>query len=367
MRGLLKKVLLCLFFFKLSLFAVETTPYSETDPSCAVMCPSCLVWQSERDYCFYVGIETGYRKFFMPSFADGFLFPLASLLAEDFTSFTPFSIDDDHPSSAYVLGFAGFRLPECFCPCWLGKNFRAEISGDFFSDHLIHNQIQVLPPSTGVVFGFIDGANSVSTAASSVDGIFSRSYYYNGGAIDLKTTYCCTPCCLIEPVVTFAVHELQQKYHYTADITTLTGAIDSVITEERLKTDYYDFGGGLHLECGLPCCMSFFLGGEILGSYAHTWLKGKQDIAFITTHNHVTRSDKKHVLSSKYLANAGLKFNFQRLSVALLGRYEYWSYTPKILNPQIDSLITLLPVNPALIKNTHSYNYSVGIRIAAPF
>lgn len=314
----------------------------------------------------YLEVEGGYKRFRFPGFTYGFTSVGVITGPLDFLTFK-----NDQVNGPYV----DLLLGVLFCGnFWLGSDPSIELSGTYFAGD--KSRFFIGPFSNGTFaanFPFFtpgSGPFELTPAPTIGRSNLTRNYVYQGFDLNFNTNYTwgfSRQYFNFQPFIDLAYKQLKQ--HYGIHLFDGAGGAPTFLIDETLKTEYYDFGAGLCLEYFPADSFSLFIKGGGYGSYAHTGLNAYQFTNVGTAVPEVRLKSHKDVLSSKFIGSTGLSIYAKHVKISLIGNYEYWGYTPQMLNPQ------LIPIGggdfatgtPPGIRNSHSYNYSVGLRLSVPF
>lgn len=181
----------------------------------------------------------------------------------------------------------------------------------YFSDKMNDNALRINPIGDFVNLPFLTGGGINVGFIDEVPILlnFGRNYSLLRGEFDIREiislqigNYGLN----IEPFGRFEISQLKQKYHlYISNIPPISFSLDM---NENLVTDYYDLGGGLALSFNLPCHLTFYIEGKVLGSFANTRLSGNQAILLsnILPIEQLSVTKSHHIWSSKFGAKPEL-------------------------------------------------------------
>ena len=172
---------------------------------------------------------------------------------------------------------------------------------------------------------------------------------------------------IFAPYLEFAINGFRQNYSIGANFSILAPITDvNIKVNETIHSTYYDFGIGWKMIVPFCRCSTFYLGGSVFGSYAHSKLDASNALQNITAPIFLRSraSDKKSRLSEKVKGFVGFSFCYRCLTFVVEGDVEYWGYIPQVHNPHIRAVQLNPPLDgPAKIHRHNAYNYSVGAKL----
>ncbi len=312
------------------------------------------------DALFYGSIEAGYQKFRTPSFNVGTITNLVT-----FDPFEPLSIDTDYPSGGYATILLGLQLPFFWTRQRWGDLPSIEFRGSIFSARQkTEESTFLIPGGLFVIFPDVtdplNGDTIAFAGGETLENFTQRDYNGLGVDIRFKADYACWTgkrLFVVEPFVAVGYYKFVQKY--AASTTGIVG-VETVAFDEVVKTNYYDFGGGLSF-FGPLCGFSYGLTAGIYGSCGNSDLSVNETV-FVLGIPAVSRDLNVHKTrwSAKFKGSAEIGYRFKRVFLSVIGNGEYWGYMPQIINPQ-------LPTSEAThLERFSTWNYSVGLKVSAP-
>lgn len=355
-----------------------TTPCTPSVCEVAYAPPS-FGWRWENcSYNFYGGLIGGFKDFFtLPSFSFGRITP-------EFVNLSDLGAirrDDNSTHSAFAQASLGWCASPGTIPYWLGINPRVELSAELFSSSKLDSRKRTI--GSAIVLYMPSIALPSSTEVGQADlnpgDLFLNNFKRSWQNVDLSLRFTSNfPLALplfpisLEPIFSIKGAWLNQKLGL--DLAQNSSGTFSKLTtiDESLDSLYLDVGGGAKIELALPNHFSFFFGGILYTSYAHTAFSGSQE--FSSSISHITNQkptikEIKHTFSSKAEAEAGILYHGQKLDIGLVANYEYWNYCPGVQNPVV--IITTGPTatgaRPAYIKESICASYSIALSLSMPF
>ncbi len=303
---------------------------------------------------FYVSVEGGYQKFYLPDYRYGFIGELFGPPASD--AFTA----HDNPSSGYVSPSIGYRIPLECCSCWIPNDICLAATGNFFSSRAKSSRAFIVNDDNLIIefpFGPTAPLPQASFDGTIIDTLSRKFKYYNG-RIDLSTRYLFCVCSYpieIEPILFSYVRSyLRQSYDLDVLIVDIEGTIS---IDQRLITHYDDFGAGIALRFPLWKSITLSTIHAFYASHADSTLKSSFESNQFAT---MRFTDEKNNVSFSYKTSLAIAYNLCHIHFGVKANYEYRGYVPGILNPQTLVIIPAIPLNFPLIENHTFSNFSVG-------
>lgn len=316
----------------------------------------------------YGSVEAGYKEFRAPRFNFAANLPTGRLPSVPFDFYTK---NNQYPDGPYFTALVGFELPNCWDLCFLGSRSFLEFAFGYWRSQDLNDQanINIVAPNF-VIFPALqnDTLQVVFIGPGLVENIFTRNFDYIDGEIYLRTAFelCfCNHNYLIEPFLGAQFNKFTQQYGMSSSA--LTGASASVINtaQEHVRTNYYDFGGGIKLDIPICNCLSFDISAGGYASYGKSHLHANQTSyvlsqVFTSEDFELTHNE----WSGKFKGSAGLGWRCCHALLTVVGNYEYWGYMPQINNPF--AFNGTPGYSPTHLTSSYSHNWSVGLRVSFP-